>query len=102
MDDESIMSEILDRPEGNVQDKAVQALRARNDYDARAQHDYIRFEERYGHYRDVTGGTDRQEALEVLKLFEQRQRERNEYINRTRAMVSFIQRNADSLGFAVV
>lgn len=104
MDDATMMEEILNRPETTIQDKTISAIQANSEKLRTAELDVIRFQGlRAGHsgvdYVNDTGGTDYQEAMEVDKLLEQRQRRHNEIKIKTQAMILFVQRNRQSLGF---
>ena len=104
MDDATMMEEILNRPETTIQQKTLSLLESNSEKLRTTELDVIRFEGlRAGHsggdYYDEDGGTDRQEAMEVKKLLEQRQSRLSEINIKTQAMIQFVQRNRQSLGF---
>ena len=94
MDDTSIITEILDRPETTNLGKAIGALEKRNDEMREAKLSAAKMTGRYNdYYLDDEGGTDWYEALEVQRLVHQRNEEEKRAVQHARAMAIFVQRN---------
>ena len=100
MDDASLMSEILKRPENILGRKAIGALEELNAKTKEAYLSEARIMAQYANsYHTDDGGTDINEAREVQRLVQQRQNEAKIAEQHAKAMSIFIQKHRQNFGF---